>query len=257
MISRPRVKRDGSLGRAFPPVLLVLLCVLLFGGTANAGRRQGDRFGIRVGAWPQQDVSGDLAVIRFHSDPDTLYRAAVDEPGKIVPFFEIYGLFNVKGIWWAEISMGFSQRTGVEVSGIQTAPASNPGNPKGDSTENRILFGEGRVDFFPMFLGLRAVHDLGHRERPHNIYARGGLSLLIASEQPSLVHPRLKGTAYTEGTKGAFGFLVGGGGEYYFSPRFGLAGDLSYRLSDLNYTKNGNFNLSSLWLSAGVVLHIR
>jgi hypothetical protein len=108
-----------------------------------------------------------------------------------------------------------------------------------------------------MFLGVRAMHDLRHREKPHNIYARGGLSVLIASEQPSILYPDVKGKVYTEGTKGAIGFLLGGGGEYYFSPRFGLTGDLSYRLSDLNYTKNGDFDLSSLWLSAGVVLHIR
>lgn len=256
MSSRPCGRRERSLGRSFLVIPATFLCVLLLGGTASAQRRQGDRFGIRVGAWPHQDVSGKLKTVVFHLAPDTIYDATVDEPGKIVPFFELYGLFNLKGIWWAEISMGFSQRTGVEVFGVQTEPAPS-GDPKGDSTTNRVLFGEGRVDFFPMFLGLRAMHDLGHRDKPHNIYARGGLSLLIASEQPSLIHPRVKGTAYTEGTKGAFGFLVGGGGEYYMSPRFGLTGDVSYRLSDLAYTKDGNFDLSSLWLSAGVVLHIR
>jgi hypothetical protein len=243
------------LGRALVLGLLTFSCLLFLGEGASAQRHQADRFGIRFGAWPQPHTSGDLAFIRLPSKADSVYRANVDEPSRVVPFVDLYGLFNLKGIWWAEISLGFSQRTGIEVRGIPNASGS--GNPKGDTTVVPILLGQGRVDFFPMFLGLRAIHDLGGREKPHNIYARAGLSLLIASEQPSALFRDIQASLYSAGTKSAFGFLVGVGGEYYSSPRFGLTADISYRLSNLNYVKNDNFDLSSLWLSAGVILHVR
>lgn len=225
--------------------------------TAQAAERQGDRFGLRVGAWPQKDVAGELAVIVFNTDPDTIYSATVEEDGHIAPFLELYGLFNVRGFWWVEISAGFSQRTNVQVDGIRLEPPLPPNSPKGDTLASKILLGEGRVDFLPLFLGARAIKDLGTRERPHNVYGRGGISMLIASEQPNLIHPHLGRSVYSEGTKAAFGFLIGGGGEYYFGPRFGLVGDVAYRLSDLDYSNNGNYDLSGFWASLGVTLRVR
>ncbi len=225
---------------------------------ADAVVRRGDRFGLRVGAWPQKDISGTLAqFIEFHNNPDTIYRATIEEDGYITPFLELYGLFNLKGIWWVEISAGFSQRTNVQVDGTRLTPPLQPTDPKADSLASKILFGTGRVDFLPLFLGARAVKEIGTEDRPHNLYGRGGISMLVAAEQPSAVHPRIGRGVYSEGTKAAFGFLIGGGGEYYLSNRFGLVGDVAYRLSDLGYTDNGNFDLSGIWVSAGLTIRVR
>jgi hypothetical protein len=215
-----------------------------------------------VGAWPQNDVSGTLRLIYFNSPgqagPDTLYEAVVEENGHVLPFMELYGLFNIRGIWWGEISAAFAQRTNVQVSGIQRLPDPGPIDPKDDSQIPRILLGEGRVDFIPLFLGTRAVKEIGSAGRPHNVYARGGISMLIASEEPSVTHPHLAVKSnYAVGTKTAFGFLIGAGGEYYLDRRFGLVGDVAYRLSDLNYTDDGDFDLSGIWVSAGVTLRVR
>lgn len=239
-------------------VAIVGIGTLAWRTDSLASTRKGDRFGVRMGAWPQQDVSGTLAsFIQFHDDPDTIYRAVVDEDGYIAPYLELYGLFNVRGFWWVEISAGLSQRTNVQVTGIRDTPPLPPTDPKGDSADNRILLGEGRVDFLPLFLGARAVREIGALERPHNIYARGGISVLIASEQPSSgIHPRLQ-NVYSEGTKAALGFLIGGGAEYYLGHRFALVGDVAYRLSDLNYTDNGEFDLSGFWVSVGATLRVR
>jgi hypothetical protein len=201
-----------------------------------------------LGAWPQSDVSGTLARISLSGDT-LVYDAVVSEDGVILPFLELYGLFNISGPWWVEISAGFSQRRDVEVSGDRV-------NPPPADTIPHILLGRGRVDFLPLFLGARAVKEIGGSDRPHALYARGGVSMLIAAEQPNVMLPDL-GTIYNEGTKAAFGFLIGGGGEYYLSRRFGLVGDVAYRLSDLNYTDDGNFDLSGLWVSAGVTLRVR
>lgn len=238
-------------------MVLALLGVYLSSLEAEAASRQGDRFGMRLGAWPQRNVSGQLAIIQFNSDPDTIYRATIDEDGHLAPFLELYGLFNLSGMWWVEISAGFSQRTNVQVDGIRLEPPLPPNDPKGDSAVNKILLGDGRVDFIPLFLGTRAVKELGTRERPHNLYGRGGISMLIASEQPTAIHPHIRGAVYSEGTKAAFGFLIGAGGEYYLDRRFGLVGDIAYRLSDLKYTDDGNFDLSGIWVSAGVTLRVR
>lgn len=235
----------------------VLAITGLMTPTADAATRSGDRFGIRVGGWPQNDVSGELAILQFHNDPDTIYRATIEEDGYIAPFLELYGLFNLKGMWWVEISAGFSQRTNVQVDGTRITPPLQPTDPKADSLASKILLGEGRVDFLPLFLGARAVKEMGTVDRPHNIYGRGGFSMLVAAEQPSAVHPRIGRGVYAEGTKAAFGFLIGGGGEYYLNKRFGLVGDVAYRLSDLGYTDDGNFDLSGIWVSAGVTLRVR
>jgi hypothetical protein len=119
-----------------------------------------------------------------------------------------------------------------------------------------IPFGEGRVDFFPFFLGVRAIRDLGSQELPHNLYVRGGLSVLIASEQPSFILADVR-PVYSAGTKAAFGFLIGGGGEYYLGRRFGIIGDVVYRMSDLNYTDDGDFDLSGFWVSTGLTIRVR
>ena len=81
--------------------------------------------------------------------------------------------------------------------------------------------------------------------------------MLIAAEQPNGIHPRIGRGVYSGGTKAAFGFLIGGGGEYYLNRRVGLVGDIAYRLSDLGYTDKGNFDLSGVWISAGVTLRVR
>lgn len=249
--------RDHRLSMTGILTFAVFAVILFAAQPAEAVVRSGDRFGLRVGAWPQSDISGDLAIIQFHNDPDTIYRATIEEDGFIAPFLELYGLFNVSGMWWVEISAGFSQRTNVQVDGIRTSPPLQPTDPKADSVASKILLGDGRVDFLPLFLGARAVKELGSESRPHNIYGRGGISMLVAAEQPSNIHPRIGRGVYSEGTKAAFGFLIGGGGEYYLSPRLGLVGDVAYRLSDLGYTDDGNFDLSGIWVSAGVTIRVR
>lgn len=229
-------------------MLVFVLAVSLCPSRVDAARRQGDRFGIRLGAWPQNDVSGTLAqFIQFSNDPDTIYSATIEEAGQIAPFFELFGLFNISSIWWVELSAGFAQRTDVQVAGTPLEPTG----------AKRILFGEGRVDFLPLFLGARAVKDIGQPDRPHNLYARGGVSMLVASEQPRGIHPRIAGTVYRQGTKSAIGFLIGGGGEYYLNGRFGIVGDVAYRMSDLNYTDDGDFDLSGFWISTGVTIRVR
>lgn len=243
-------------------VAALLFTALAVSSNAEAARRQGDRFGLRVGAWPQGDVSGTLKLVYFNSPDqlgvDTLYEAVVEEDGHISPFLELYGLFNVRGIWWFDLSVGFAQRTNVEVAGIQRLPDPGPTDPKGDSSDHRILLGQGRVDFIPIFIGARAIKELGIESRPHNVYLRGGLSMLIASEEPSVINPHTAvRSTYRIGTKSAFGFLIGGGGEYYLGRRLGLVGDIAYRLSDLNYTDSGDYDLSGFWASAGVTLRIR
>lgn len=243
----------------FSVVLLTTLLATAASHTDSyAADRQGDRFGIRLGAWPQSDVAGTLApFIQFTNDPDTIYRATIEEDGQIAPFLELFGLFNLSGMWWVEISAGFSQRTNVQVDGIRVEPPVQPNAPKGDSTASKILLAEGRVDFIPLFLGARAVKDLGKSDHPHNIYGRGGVSMLIAAEQPNAIHPTLDRTIYSEGTKAAFGFLIGGGAEYYLSNKVGLTADVAYRMSDLGYTDDGNFDLSGLWASAGITIRVR
>ena len=230
-------------------VVLIVAAILLASPSADAAKRQGDRFGFRLGAWPQQDVQGTLARISLSGDT-LIYDAEVEEKGEILPFLELYGLFNLKGFWWVEISAGYSQRTSVNVDGDRV-------NPPAADTIPRILLGEGRVDFLPLFLGVRGVKEMGTSERPHNIYGRGGISMLIAAEQPNAIDPRVGRTVYSVGTKAAFGFLIGAGGEYYLDRRFGLVGDVAYRLSDLNYTDDGDFDLSGIWVSAGVTLRVR
>jgi hypothetical protein len=238
--------------------ILLTLSVVSVNSEAEAARRAGDRFGLRVGAWPQNDVSGVLAeFVQFSNDPDTIYRAVIEEDGHVAPFLELYGLFNIRGMWWLEIAAGFSQRTNVQVDGIRVTPPLPPNAPKGDSAATKILLGDGRVDFIPLFVGARAVKELGTSARPHNLYGRGGISMLVASEQPNAIHPHIGRGAYSQGTKAAFGILIGGGGEYYLGRRFGLVGDIAYRLSDLNYTDDGDYDLSGIWASFGATLRIR
>lgn len=231
-------------------VIAILAWTLAAVAPATAARRQGDRFGLRIGAWPQRRVQGTLANIRFHSDPDTTYAATVDEPSLVLPFLEIYGLFHLGGYWWAEGSVGWSRRSDVEVGGRRL---------EGLPTDSlaRILLGEGKVDFLPLFVGGRAVKEFGARPRPHNIYARGGLSLIFASESPSIVHPRIGRSIYNEGTKGGFGFVVGTGGEYYVADKFGLTADAQYRYAKLNYGDEANLDMSGFWLGAGFTVMTR
>lgn len=213
-------------------------------------QRHGDRFGLRVGAWPVPDVAGTLATVGLSGDT-LIYDAVVDEPAQVIPFLELYGLFNLRGIWWVEVSAGFAQRTDVDVKGVRLEPI-----PANDTTPE-ILLGSGRVDLLPLFLGLRAVRTIGGAERPHNLFGRGGVSMLIAAEQPSAVYPSLQGDIYTEGTKAAFGLALGIGGEYYVGRKVGLLADVQYRLADLNYSDNGDYNVSGIWAAVGVTIRVR
>jgi len=221
------------------------------GATTRHGHRQGDRFGLRLGAWPQRSVNGTLAdSIRFHSDPDTTYAATVDEKGFVIPFLEFYGLFHLGGCWWAEGSVGWARRSDVQVDGLRQ---------EGLPTDSlyRILLGGGKVDFLPLFVGARAVHEFGVHPRPHNIYARGGLSLIFASESPDAVHPRVSRTIYSEGTKGGFGFVFGTGGEYYVADKLALTTDLQYRYCKLHYADQADLNMSGFWLGVGLAVMTR
>jgi len=231
-------------------VALAVLALWAIGIPAHAAHREPDRLGLRVGAWPQRDVSGTLAAITFRREPDTTYDAVVNERGMTIPFLEFFGLFHLGGIWWAEGSIGWSRRSDVQVDGRRQ------GVPPTDSLAH-ILLGEGKVDFIPLFLGARAEHRFGVRPRPHNVYLRGGGSLVIASESPNLIHPRVAKTVYKEGTKGAFGFLLGIGGEYYVADRFALTGDLSYRYASFNYSSNAKLNESTIWLAIGMAVSTR
>ncbi|MEW5701897.1 MAG: hypothetical protein AB1792_06680 [Candidatus Zixiibacteriota bacterium] len=229
---------------------MVLVSTLATAEPGTAARRQGDRFSLRLGAWPQRDVSGVLGRIDFQAPEDTVYAATVTEDGTVIPFVELSGMFHIRGAWWAEGGIGWSRRSDVQVAGVrEDVPAT-------DSLA-RILLGDGKVDFLPMFVGARAMHDFGAHPRPHNIYARGGLSLIVASESPNVVHPRVGRRIYSEGTKGGFGFLVGVGGEYYVAPKLGLLVDLQYRYAKLHYTDEADFDLSGFWLAVGMTVMTR
>lgn len=222
----------------------VLACAVVFTGSAAARNRQGDRFGFRGGIWPQSDIVGTFGNRRIYPTSDSV-SIRIDEEARILPFFEAYAMFNLGGPWWAEGSIGWSGRNDVQVSGHQRG-------------EIPILLGNGRVDFFPMFLGIRAVKTIGAEARPHNIYVRGGGSVVFANESPDLVQDSiLKYGLYTSGTEGAFGFLAGIGAEYYVSPTLALTVDASYRYMKYSYAREAKFDLSAFWLSAGITIKTR
>ena len=235
--------------RAIRPITGVALGALLLIGTIGApdalgGPRQGDRLGIRGGVWPQPGIQGILGTSRLEESGTIDFDARIDEDASIVPYTEAYLLLHLRGPWWFEGSLGWGARWGIQVDGV--AP------------DSVLELGSGRADFFPIFLGVRVVDDLGEKQAPHNIYARFGPSAVPANESPSSTEDRLLDNGiYSPGTEIAIGFLVGGGGEYYLSPTFALTADVSYRYTNFVYGRNAKFNLSSIWAGVGVTLRTR
>ena len=233
--------------RARVPVILFLLgalaSVAFMPECAAAQARQGDRFGIRVGIWPQGDVVGTFGKRSIYPTGESL-TIRINEDSKILPFLEVYGLFHLGNKWWVEGSAGWSGRNDVQVGGFKT--------------NDSLLLGNGRVDFFPLFAGIRAIQPLGGKRKPHNVYARAGGSLVFANESPDLVYDSvLKYNIYNSGTEGAFGFLVGAGAEFYFARTVAAVADVQYRYVNFVYGREAEFNVSSFWLALGLTLRTR
>ncbi len=209
--------------------------------------RQGDRLGIRGGIWPQPAVSGSLGQTHVYpANTDTLYTARFVEDGFIAPFVEIYGLFHLRSTLWLDLAAGWSTRRNIEVFGTR-------------QEDTLVLFlGSGRIDYFPMFAGIRTVQNLGHGDKPHNVYARGGLAILFANESPTVVQDSItKYRRYTPGTKAAFGFVIATGTEFYLTPNFGMLADAQYRYAKFRYTQDAKIDLSGFWLSLGITFRNR
>lgn len=228
----------------------VLLALLVIGSAAwtdvSAGQRRGDRFGLRLGAWPQSAVKGNLGTFNLTRDDgvDTIV-ARFDEPSAIAPFIELYGLFHLRGVWSIEAAVGWSTRRDIQVAGyVNNLP------------DSVILLGEGRVDFIPLFVGLRAEKHFGAADSRHNLYLRSGLSLIFANESPSATYPSLE-RSYSPGSEGAPGFVFGGGVEYYFAKRYAVTYDMQFRHAWFSYARNAKFNQYGLWVSVGIVVSTR
>lgn len=224
---------------------LVFLCGALLPSDTWAGKREGDKFGLRVGLWPQPSFEGTLGRLIVADDigVDT-FAVRITEPSSLSPFLEFYGLFHLKGPWWIEGSVGWSGRWNVQVRGVPSPP------------RDSIGLGEGWVVIIPIFAGLRARHTLGSRNTPHAVYGRAGLSLLFANESPSGTHA-FTSRVYSPGSEGAPGFLFGAGGEFYFTRRFAITADANYRYSKFSYGPEADFDLSAIWFSVGIQLSTR
>lgn len=232
------------LGSALVIVLGIAASTTLISETADARVRQGDRFGIRGGIWPQSDIVGTFGSRRIYPDGDSL-SIRIDEDARALPYVELFAMFHLRGPWWAEGSIGWSGRNDVQVNGHQRG-------------EIPILLGNGRVDFFPMFVGMRGVKVLGKEARPHNVYLRGGGSVVFANESPDLVHDSVLAYGiYASGTEAAFGFLAGTGAEYYIGSNIALDADISYRYTKYSYGREAKFDLSSFWLGVGITVKTR
>jgi hypothetical protein len=243
----PNAAPHGFLRTAILIVLGVVVCAAFAPESAVARTRQGDRFGIRGGLWPQSEIIGTFDTRRIYPSGDSL-RIGIDEEARILPYVEVFALFHLRGLWWVEGSIGWSGRNDVEVDGkYHRRPADIP-----------VLLGNGRVDFFPMFVGARAVKQVGDELRPHNIYARGGGSIMFANESPELVKDSiLKYGIYNSGTEGAFGFLAGVGAEYYTNETTALVADISYRYTKFSYAREAKFALSAFWFGVGITFKTR
>ncbi|GAB4319983.1 MAG: hypothetical protein Kow0074_09930 [Candidatus Zixiibacteriota bacterium] len=224
----------------------VTTLVALASSSVQAQYHQRDRFGVRGGIWPHKAIEGSLGKRDYASPPQEEYilDARIDEPASIVPWVEIYGLFHVRNSWWLEGAIGWAGRGGLEVGGF--------------GEEDSILLGRGRIDFFPLFAGMRYIKPLNPDGNPHNIYARAGGSIVFANESADLLQDTVTTYGiYSPGTEAAFGFLIGGGGEFYFSRRLGVLLDATYRYTDFRYARDAKFNLSNIWLGIGVILRSR
>lgn len=224
---------------------LLSLCAAFLTSNAWAQKPGGDRFGLRIGVWPQPSFEGSLGQLIVSEEAELVtYDVRVSEPSFAAPFLEFYGLFHLKGAWWIEGSVGWSGRWDVQVRGVPAPP------------RDSILLGEGWVVVIPIFAGLRARHTLGSRSKPHTVYGRAGLSLIFANESPDVTSP-LTDRVYSPGSEGAPGFLLGTGGEFYFSRRFALTADANYRYSKFSYGADADFDVSGIWVSLGVQLSTR
>jgi len=191
-------------------------------------------------------LDGSLGTRRFWISADEPLNARVIESSQIAPFVEAFGLFAIRKSLWLEGALGYSQRRDVQVYGVKL---------DGDSA---ILLGEGRIDFFPVFIGLRAVKPIGNLESGHNVYARLGGSVVFANESPSYVLDSVSFYGlYSSGTEAAFGFAAGAGAEYYVARRTGITLDAQYRYSKFSYGRSSKFDLSAFWLGVGIVYRTR
>ncbi len=220
--------------------------VVCVADSAQAQSHQRDRFGIRGGIWPHTAIEGSLGERDYASPPQEDYRldARIDEPASIAPFVEIYGLFHLDDRWWLEGAVGWAGRGGLEVGGF--------------GAEDSILLGRGRIDFFPLFAGIRYIRPLNPDGNPHNVYARAGGSIVFANEGADLLQDSITTYGiYSPGTEAAFGFLVGGGGEFYVTKKFGVLLDANYRYTNFKYAREAEFNLSNIWFSVGLIFRTR
>jgi len=224
------------------PVAVFLVAVVLADFAGAQTQRPGDRFGVRGGIWPHKAIAGSLGERGYSpNNPDYRFDARIDEDATIAPFVEVYALFHLRGRLWAEASVGWSGRADIQVSGVNAT--------------DKILLGNGRVDFFPLFGGVRYSRQFGSAGHPHNVYARAGGSLVFANESPDLVQDSVNAYGiYSPGTEGAFGFLAGGGSEIYVTPTFGLLLDVNYRYTRFSYGRDAKFNLSNVWLGIGATI---
>jgi hypothetical protein len=224
--------------------------------------REGDRFSLRGGIWPQKAITGSLG--RTPITPQgPKYDARLNERATIAPFVELTGLFHIRNFWWAEGDLGWSGRLNIDVVGKPVDSVSG---------SHDLKFGTGRVDFFPLFAGVRAVHNFGEGRSAPSVYARTGLSIIIANESPSapvldtlvnhnqvvLVMDSLgKYGLYAPGSKAALGFAVGVGGEFHYYKNFSAVIDIQYRYARFDYAREAKINLSGIWLSIGLAISTR
>jgi hypothetical protein len=225
--------------------LLAVMSIALVGLVAptasGSGVHEADRFAIRGGIWPHKAVSGSLGHTQITLNGPS-YDARVEQKKAIAPFIELTGLFHIRRFWWAEGDFGWSTRTNISVGGVL---------PDVDSV---LLIGRGRVDFFPLFVGVRAIRTLGTGRSPHNIYARAGLSIVFASESPGpsgALDSLQKYNVYDPGTEAAFGFAVGLGGEVHYYKSVAVVADVQFRYVRFNYGPEAKFDLSGVWFSLG------
>lgn len=228
------------------PAFFTLLIVTLAAEESVAQRHEGDRFGVRGGIWPQKSVEGSLGRRRFWPTTNDSLDARVNEPSVIAPYGEAFALFHLRGNWWVEGALGYSQRREVEVVGVA---------PSGDSS---LLLGRGRIDFFPVFAGFRLLKPLGGTPAGPAVYARAGGSIVFANESPEIIQDSVSFYGiYSSGTEAAFGFAVGAGAEYFIGRRTGVTLDAQYRYAKFQYGRSPKFDLSAFWLGAGLIYRTR
>lgn len=232
----------------FCAVLLVNLMV--DAPQVEAAKRQGDRFGLRFGAWPQDEVAGELGKFTF-TDSDSVRTAVVGAPSSSGLIVEGFILFSIHENLWFEGSLAWMRRRNVSVLGVLDRSIN-------DKAPDIDLLGFGRVDFIPAFVGARYSKTVGQSTKPHNVYGRAGISLVFASESPEIVYDRVRElNLYSEGSEGSLGLLVGAGGDYAITPKVAFVLDLSYRFNKFKYSRNGAFDISGPVVMIGLCFRTR